>query len=54
MISADMIAEVMGFNRFYSNVLNLMNQQILAEGYLLTETRVCLRLGKQIDVLLTY
>lgn len=46
MISADMIAEVMGFNRFYSNVLNLMNQQILAEGYSLTEARVLLEIGK--------
>ena len=46
MISADIIAEVMGFNRFYSNVLNLMNQQILAEGYLLTETRVLFEIGK--------
>ncbi|AOT68982.1 bifunctional helix-turn-helix transcriptional regulator/GNAT family N-acetyltransferase [Geosporobacter ferrireducens] len=46
MISADMIAEIMGFNRFYSNILNLLNKQIMAEGYSLTETRVLFEIGK--------
>lgn len=46
MISADMLAEIMGFNRFYSNILNLLNKQIMAEGYSLTETRVLFEIGK--------
>jgi DNA-binding MarR family transcriptional regulator/ribosomal protein S18 acetylase RimI-like enzyme len=46
MISVDMIAEVMGFNRFYSNVISHLNQKIMAEGYSLTESRVLFEIGK--------
>lgn len=46
MISMDMISEAMGFNRFYSNILNLLNGQIMAEGYSLTEARVLFEIGK--------
>jgi DNA-binding MarR family transcriptional regulator/ribosomal protein S18 acetylase RimI-like enzyme len=46
MISADMIAEIMGFNRFYSNVIHHLNQKIMEEGYSLTESRVLFEIGK--------
>lgn len=45
-ISADIIADIKGFNRVYSNVMELMNQQILAAGYSLTETRVLFEISK--------
>jgi DNA-binding MarR family transcriptional regulator/N-acetylglutamate synthase-like GNAT family acetyltransferase len=46
MMSADMIAEIMGFNRFYSNVIHHLNQKIMEEGYSLTESRVLFEIGK--------
>ena len=36
----DMIAEVRGFNRFYTDILGLLNQHILDSDYSLTEARV--------------
>lgn len=46
MITSDMIAGVTGFNRFYSNILNLVNGQIITEGYSLTEAKVLFEIGK--------
>lgn len=46
MVSSDNIADIMGFNRFYSNILNLMNQGQMNEEYSLTEMRVLLEISK--------
>lgn len=45
-ISADIIADIKGFNRVYSNVMELMNKKILVAGYSLTETRVLFEISK--------
>ena len=36
----DLITEIRGFNRFYTNILGLLDQHILDSGYSLTEARV--------------
>lgn len=40
------IDQIRSFNRFYTNVLGLLNQHILDSGYSLTEVRVLLEISK--------
>lgn len=42
----DVIAQIRSFNRFYTNVLGLLNRHILDSGYSLTEIRVLLEISK--------
>ncbi len=42
----DSISQIRSFNRFYTNVLGLLNQSILDSGYSLTEARILYELGK--------
>lgn len=42
----DMITEVRGFNRFYTNILGLLDRHILHSGYSLTEARVLFEISK--------
>lgn len=42
----DSIAQIRSFNRFYTNVLGLLDQHILNSGYSLTEVRVLLEISK--------
>lgn len=42
----DSITEIRGFNRFYTNILGLLNQYILDSGYSLTEARVIFEISK--------
>ncbi len=42
----DVITEIRGFNRFYTNVLGLLDQHILNSGYSLTEARVLFEISK--------
>ncbi|MBU3217821.1 helix-turn-helix domain-containing GNAT family N-acetyltransferase (plasmid) [Clostridium estertheticum] len=42
----DAINEIRSFNRFYTNVLGLLNQHILDSDYSLTEVRVLLEISK--------
>ena len=44
--SADIISDIRGFNRFYTNILGLLNQHILDSGYSLTEARVLFEISK--------
>ena len=41
----DAISEIRSFNRFYTNVLGLLDQYILDSGYSLTEVRVLLEIS---------
>ena len=36
----DIITEIRGFNRFYTNILGLLDQHIIDSGYSLTEARI--------------
>lgn len=38
--NTDLITDIRGFNRFYTNVLGLLDKDILKSGYSLTEARV--------------
>jgi DNA-binding MarR family transcriptional regulator/ribosomal protein S18 acetylase RimI-like enzyme len=40
------INKIRSFNRFYTNILGLLNQHILGSGYSLTEVRVLLEISK--------
>lgn len=40
------IRKIRSFNRFYTNILGLLNEHILASGYSLTEVRVLLEISK--------
>lgn len=42
----DAITEIRGFNRFYTNILGLLDQQILESGYSLTEARILFEISK--------
>lgn len=42
----DIIVKIRSFNRFYTNVLGLLDQHILDSGYSLTEVRVLLEISK--------
>lgn len=42
----DMVTEIRGFNRFYTNILGLLDQHILDSGYSLTEARVIFEISK--------
>lgn len=42
----DSIRKIRSFNRFYTNILGLLNQHILESGYSLTEARVILEISK--------
>jgi DNA-binding MarR family transcriptional regulator/ribosomal protein S18 acetylase RimI-like enzyme len=42
----DTISQIRSFNRFYTNVLGLLDQHILDSGYSLTEVRVLLEISK--------
>lgn len=42
----DIITEIRGFNRFYTNILGLLEQHILDSGYSLTEARVIFEISK--------
>lgn len=42
----DMITDIRGFNRFYTNILGLLEQHILDSGYSLTEARVIFEISK--------
>ncbi|WP_378956869.1 GNAT family N-acetyltransferase [Pelosinus sp. sgz500959] len=44
--SADIISNIRGFNRFYTNILGLLDQYILDSGYSLTEARVLFEISK--------
>lgn len=42
----DVITEIRGFNRFYTNILGLLDQHIINSGYSLTEARIIFEIGK--------
>ncbi len=42
----DIVTEIRGFNRFYTNILGLLDQHILDSGYSLTEARVLFEISK--------
>lgn len=42
----DFINKIRSFNRFYTNILGLLNQHMLGSGYSLTEVRVMLEISK--------
>jgi len=44
--TADIITDIRGFNRFYTNILGLLDQHILDSGYSLTEARVLFEISK--------
>lgn len=46
MIRKDIVTEIRGFNRFYTNILGLLDQHIIASGYSLTEARILYEIGK--------
>ena len=42
----DIVTEIRGFNRFYTDILGLLNQRILDSGYSLTEARILFEISK--------
>lgn len=42
----DIVTEIRGFNRFYTDMLGLLNQSILNSGYSLTEARILFEISK--------
>ena len=46
-IESDLITSIRGFNRFYTNILGLLNKGVLHSDYSLTEARVLYEIGKQ-------
>lgn len=46
MESIDIVTEIRGFNRFYTNILGLLDQQIIDSGYSLTEARILFKISK--------
>lgn len=42
----DIITEIRGFNRFYTNILGLLDQHIIDSGYSLTEARILFEISK--------
>lgn len=43
----DIITDVRAFNRFYTNILGLLDKHILASGYSLTEARVLFEISRK-------
>lgn len=46
MKSIDIVTEIRGFNRFYTNILGLLDQHIIDSGYSLTEARILFEISK--------
>lgn len=46
MKQVDMVTEIRGFNRFYTNILGLLDQHIIDSGYSLTEARILFEISK--------
>lgn len=42
----DMVTEIRGFNRFYTNILGLLDRHIIDSGYSLTEARILFEISK--------
>lgn len=42
----DIVTEIRGFNRFYTNILGLLDQYIIGSGYSLTEARILFEISK--------
>lgn len=42
----DIVTEIRGFNRFYTNILGLLDQYIVDSGYSLTEARILFEISK--------
>lgn len=42
----DIVTEIRGFNRFYTNILGLLDQHIIESGYSLTEARILYEISK--------
>lgn len=42
----DIVTEIRGFNRFYTNILGLLDQHIIDSGYSLTEARILFEISK--------
>lgn len=42
----DIVTEIRGFNRFYTNILGLLDQYIIDSGYSLTEARIIFEISK--------
>lgn len=42
----DVVTEIRGFNRFYTNILGLLDQHIIDSGYSLTEARIIFEISK--------
>lgn len=42
----DFVTEIRGFNRFYTNILGLLDQHIIDSGYSLTEARILFEISK--------
>lgn len=47
--NTDIITDIRGFNRFYTNILGLLDRHILESGYSLTEARVLFEIFKTED-----
>ncbi|MDO4272132.1 MAG: bifunctional helix-turn-helix transcriptional regulator/GNAT family N-acetyltransferase [Eubacteriales bacterium] len=46
MHNIDIVTEIRGFNRFYTNILGLLDQHIIDSGYSLTEARILFEISK--------
>ncbi len=42
----DIITEIRGFNRYYTNVLGLLDRHIIDSGYSLQESRILFEISK--------
>lgn len=42
----DIVTEIRGFNRFYTNILGLLDQHIIDSGFSLTEARILFEISK--------
>ncbi|MDD3222269.1 MAG: helix-turn-helix domain-containing GNAT family N-acetyltransferase [Lachnospiraceae bacterium] len=42
----DIVTEIRGFNRFYTNILGILNQHIIDSDYSLTEARILFEISK--------
>lgn len=42
----DIVTEIRGFNRFYTNILGLLDRHIIDSGYSLTEARILFEISK--------
>lgn len=46
MKQTDIVTEIRGFNRFYTNILGLLDRHIIDSGYSLTEARILFEISK--------